>query len=130
MRLTYVIVVALVLLLCCCNGCSQAKDVVSQLGIGQSADRADAGGAVELNSGGDAVNLSPSIAITGSSLLGALALILLLKDHRRTQKTLTSMIRAVEGCGDGAVKTQISRQALSDGVSDYLHCVVKRVEKN
>ncbi len=114
------------------SGCAEVRDPVSQIGVGQSADRADAGGVVEQSPGRDAINLSPSIAVTGGGL-GAVVLagLVLLKVQRRgAQRIIRLFIEVIEASSDPApIKQLIAMRAMWLGMTKPVHKAVKRWTK-
>lgn len=114
-------------------GCRALNKVDAQLGLVNPQQRSTAGtGDVRQHSGGDAVNVSPSLALTGSGSFAVLAMTLLLWDRRRTRRTLMTVIKAIEDINDASarqVKHEISREALTAGTADYLHRIVKTAQR-
>ena len=112
-------------------GCQTLDRVGCQLETANEVLQSTAESKVDQIAGGDAVNVSPTVAVTGSGALAIVVMLLLTRDLRRVRRTLATVIKAVERLDDPAaphVKHQISRQALSDGTADYLHRVVKALE--
>ena len=111
------------------GSCCALREPVGQAGLANRVEQPSARAAVRQSSRGDAINVSPSLAFTGSGGLAIVAMLMLMRESRRSRRALVTVVRAVEQLPhDSATPTkhQITRRALADGTADYLHGVVKR----
>ncbi len=111
------------------GSCCALREPVGQAGLANRVEQPSARAAVRQTSGGDAINVSPSLAFTGSGGLAIVAMVMLLRESRRSRRALVTVVRAVEQLPHASAaptKHQITRRALADGTADYLHGVVKR----
>lgn len=111
------------------NGCAAVDKPDTQFGVANRSQRIAPATTVSQRSGRDAVNLSPSIAVTGSSGLAVVVLVAMWRELRRSRRALRAVVAAVEtldksyGC---EVKTRIAQKALVAKVADYLHRIVTK----
>jgi hypothetical protein len=86
---------------------------------------------VEISGGRDVMNVSPTLAMSGSGgIMAGMILIGTTLGWMRSRRTLRAMITAIEQMDDGQeVKRQIARAALAAGVADYLHGKIKKAGK-
>jgi len=111
------------------GSCCALREPVGQAGLANRVEQPSARAAVRQTSGGDAINVSPSLAFTGSGGLAIVAMVMLLRESRRSRRALVTVVRAVEQLPHASAaptKHQITRRALADGTADYLHGVVRR----
>ena len=112
-------------------GCQGMERSSLQTGVANRSERPTAETRVEQQSGGDALNVSPSVAVTGSGWLALVALavlVLLWREFRRSRRALRTLVSAIEAMDETAgalVKREVSGQALRAGMADYVHRVVK-----
>jgi len=121
-----------VLLCLLASSCARMHARDCQTGVANRSQRIACETAVGQRTGGDAFNVSPNIVVTGTSGFAIVMLAAMWWHLRRSRRTLHTVIRAVEdmaGPWTGEVKGQISREALNTRTADYLHRIVKTVER-
>ncbi len=109
-------------------GCSSGREMSAQLGAGQNQQRTSAAGSADLTGARDVINLSPSLAMTGSGVFAVFVMLIMLLSFRRRDRALKTIIRAVENTPSSApVKQQITRQSLSEKTADFIHGQISRL---
>lgn len=113
-------------------GCHALDELDCQLGVANRSQRVSSHNRVEQRSGGDAVNLSPTVAVTGGGTIAMVVMVLLLAGQRRSRRALRAVIAAIERLStrrSAEAKREIARQALRHRTADYLHGFVKRIDR-
>ncbi len=105
-------------------GCASTKPVVkTQLGLGNRNSDYELSSQISQAGGRDVLNVSPTIAITGSG--GLLLFCVMLAKMIKLRQVIRIMVLSIEEAGVKDLKSAISKKAFRAGVSDYVYRMVR-----
>lgn len=110
-------------------GCANSIPTHARLGVLNRDPVTTATAGVHQASGRHAVNVSPSLAVSGGGGLLFLMALVATWNWMRTRRTLKAVVGAVEQLEDPfarKVKRGVAREALAAGIADTLHAAVRR----